>query len=54
MSNDRAWIGGKVSIQEFNITTGNSFTWVDEMGTSRVSRQSELEMQLLQWLVIVP
>ncbi len=39
VSNNRAWIGGnKVSIQEFDITTGNSFTWVDEMGTSRVSR----------------
>ena len=39
VSNDRAWIGGaKVSIQEFNISTGDNITWVDEMGTTRVSR----------------
>ena len=39
VSNDRVWIGGgKVSIQEFNISSGNDITWVDEMGTSRVSR----------------
>ena len=39
VSDNRAWIGGnKVSIQEFDISAGNSFTWVDEMGTSRVSR----------------
>ena len=39
VSNDRAWIGGgKVSIQEFNISTGDNITWVDELGTTRVSR----------------
>ena len=39
VSDNRAWIGGnKVSIQEFDISAGNSFTWVDELGTSRVSR----------------
>ena len=39
VSNDRAWIGGgKISIQEFNISSGNNITWVDELGTTRVSR----------------
>ena len=39
VSNDRVWIGGnKVSIQEFDISSGDDITWVDEMGTSRKSR----------------
>ena len=39
VSNNRAWTGGgKISIQEFNISSGDDITWVDELGTTRVSR----------------
>ena len=38
VSNDRVWIAGsKISIQEFDIS-GGSIQWVDEMGSSKISR----------------
>ena len=38
VSNDRVWVGNaKNSVQEFDIS-GGAMTWVDEMGTSAISR----------------